>query len=286
MRLRPGFAALLALLAAPATALARDLPRSDPERAAILDAARGKQALKFVVKDLFRAGDLAYLCALMADPAGRLSRTEDQANVYIAFLLRDGGRWLVLDTGGALSKSARQVDCQPGQLAVTQKTFATQEDLAAGMREILQAQVVRDLDFGRVEADTQAIFDALLRRKLAADFSIEHTKRDFDRVMLKISQGRCATAACRSAEEKAFTSLNAWRSDPKFSSLAWGNCAYGVRASRLAAMAGCVTASAALPHCRAEMRLAADRADIDRCVADIRARCQREFPDQTIICGH
>ncbi|HXU83898.1 MAG TPA: hypothetical protein VN914_21030, partial [Polyangia bacterium] len=146
------------LLSAPA--FARDLPRADPERAALLDAARGKQAVKFVVKDLVRAVDLAFLCALLADEKGRLSKTDESVDVYLAFLVKDGGRWLVLDTGGSLSSDASHVDCQPGRMGGAKKTFDTQEQIAAGIREILGAQLAEDLDFGRVDTDKQALFEA------------------------------------------------------------------------------------------------------------------------------
>jgi hypothetical protein len=277
---------LFALLLAAPSASARDLPKSDPERTAILDAARGTDKVKFVVKDLFRGGDFAYLCALKSE-GGNILGTDDALDVYQWVLIKDGGKWHPLDAGGGFAPDTKRVGCDIGHAGVPEarRQIKTPEDINAAMAAILQWQIRGDLDHGKVEPGNLALFQLLARRKVIGDFSIEHEKEALDRVQLRVSQDQCKEPACKTEAEKAFTAVNARSKDPKLSALVWQNCRYGIRASNLTSVHRCVAAAAPLPHCRPNLKLQADRKDIEKCLADIHTLCDREYPGQKFICN-
>ncbi|MDD2368755.1 MAG: hypothetical protein PHQ90_05580 [Sulfuricurvum sp.] len=87
---------IMLLLGITATASARDIPRTDPERKAILNAARSEPTIRFVVKDLYRSGNFAWLCALKSDN-GELRRTDESIEVYAYILMRNKGVWVAKD---------------------------------------------------------------------------------------------------------------------------------------------------------------------------------------------
>ena len=92
-----GLAAFLPV--AEGSARARDLPRSDPDRLAILNAARGKDDAKFIVKDLFKSGDFAFLCALKQDPKYGIARTDEMLDVYLFVFIKHESAWIAVNAG-------------------------------------------------------------------------------------------------------------------------------------------------------------------------------------------
>lgn len=110
------YLALLATLLS-AAAAAGDLDRNDPDRAQILDAARklvspGPEPVKFVVRELFKDADMAYLCALVQSADGHFSRTDEAYDVYQLGLRKQGNGWLATEVGGDLAASPSSVDCR------------------------------------------------------------------------------------------------------------------------------------------------------------------------------
>jgi hypothetical protein len=104
----------------------RDLPKGDPDRQQILDAVRkielprhdGK--LKFVVRDLFRDGDAAYLCALLQED-GQLERTDEDFDVGRWGLRKRADGWHAADVGGGLAERASHVDCRISDREITSR---------------------------------------------------------------------------------------------------------------------------------------------------------------------
>src|SRR4051794_26373172 len=103
--------ALMAALVFGRSAQARDLPKGDPDRKLILDSARGRDHVKLIVKDLFKDGDFALLCALKQEPGGGITGTDDMLDVSEWVLIRDAGRWIVHDTGGGLAHDVSTAAC-------------------------------------------------------------------------------------------------------------------------------------------------------------------------------
>ncbi|WP_423383012.1 hypothetical protein [Burkholderia sp. LMG 32019] len=110
---------------------AHDLQKNDPERQEILDAVRKIEAsmydvkdVKFVVKDLIRDGDAAYVCAL-TEVDGQMARTDDSFNVGHWALLHQPDGWHVIDLGDGLADSPHNVDCR-----VSNHVIVTRSDIA------------------------------------------------------------------------------------------------------------------------------------------------------------
>ncbi len=273
-------AALALAFAVARGAAARDLARSDPDRAAILDAARGTEKVKFVVEDLVKDGDFAFLCALEQMPSGGLVGTDEAIDVYQWLFVKDGGKWVALDLPGGFANDAQHVSCAIGPRVVKGDALAIagHGDIARAFLNELAWKVRDDLDGGEVDPKWLALLGVLERKAVASDVRVEHDKSKLDPVQLKVSLDRCGSAACKRENEEAFQSLNARKDDPKISSLVWTSCQFGLRALSLGPIRRCVDAMAPRPACRPGMNLRADRKDIDRCLAEIHQLCARDFP--------
>jgi hypothetical protein len=118
-------AAAISVLAA-AGAQARDLDKGDAERQQILDAARQGEAVKFVVLDLYKDGDAAYLCALKSEN-GAIEFTDESPDVYRWGLRKQAGHWRVteLPSGPTEHTSPTAADCQ-----VCDRDIASRDDIA------------------------------------------------------------------------------------------------------------------------------------------------------------
>ena len=102
--------AYLAVVTSPS--LARDIPKSDPDRLALLNVARPALNAKFVVVDMLKDGEYAYLCAftIRPDVQGRENYDRGDGDSYLIsyFTFRKGaGVWRVLDKGNGFAASPK-----------------------------------------------------------------------------------------------------------------------------------------------------------------------------------
>jgi hypothetical protein len=251
----------------------RDLPRSDPDRAALLDAARAGEDVKFVVRDFFKAGDYAFLCAFEKERAGGIVRTDDAIDVHQYFFVRDGGRWMSLPREGGFAQSLDEIPCEL-YLSYDRDRPVVLTDEADLIRVILddvQFNIRHDLDGGSVSEDALHDWQLLGRKKIARDFNIEYAKPKTEEIanQLEWQQRGCKSSACKKAIQAAGSDLVALLRSDRVSSLVWGNC---WRDSDLADSRACVGEMSARPYCRPGMSFVANRKDIDRCTAEVRAR--------------
>jgi hypothetical protein len=274
------FLAIIALsaVAIALPALSRDLPRNDPERLAILDAARSGENIQFVVKDLFKAGDFAYLCALKMQAKGILGTDED-IDVYQWVLLRQAGNWQALSAETGLAENSKQAECLIHEYG---RQVQTAKDLQKILATVLRREILDELDYGIVTSKKVDFFDDVIRQKLVADFSIEHVKQGLSDTQQKIAKSYCKIPACEKEAESAFRQLNERKNQSSISSLAWQNCQYALRVGDLPTILRCVEATVPLPYCRPNMKMSADRPDIRRCLDTIHQRCLQDFPRQRI----
>lgn len=293
---RRAFALLIslpALLAAPAT-WSRDLDRADPDRTAILDAVHRIDPLdeynKFIVKDLYKDHDAAYLCALRTDAKGNIGGTDDALDIYQYGLTRIQGNWIAVEIGGGFAESPDKVDC-----SVHGKTIQSAQDIRAEMKEQVVKSLRDGLDFGKVDPGELATFHQL--GQWLPDFDIEHDKGtrqsaplSYNADDLELANKACTSAACHNENQQAFDQLKAMAKDPQVSSLVWSNCQYGRRMQNLTVVAQCVHANVPRHECRPHMSFAHDHADIDRCLAAVTDTCQRlnfaNAADRQMVCGH
>src|SRR5579871_522392 len=224
-----GLAAGLTLVAS--VSWARDLPRSDPDRAALLDASREEPDAKFIVRDFFKAGDYAFLCALVKDPLGGVEGTDGEPDVHQNLLVREGGRWISVADVGALARNERDVSCQvelhddrsnvPGD---TRRFVVEREaDLIRIIVSELQSTIRHDLDLGTVRRETLDHWELLERKKIARDFSVEYAKPVTEPLPGQVTNQlpACGSAACKNALVDAYHALIALRKDDRVSSLVW-----------------------------------------------------------------
>jgi len=253
---------------------ARDLPRSDPDRAAILNAARGSDSVKFIVKDLFKAGDFAFLCALEQEPNGGVIGTDDMLDVHQWVLIKRDKAWTAIRAGEGFAPDVSHVSCGVSDEAVGRKDgmVRSQEEVVRVLVGALREEIQRNLDQGSFDEDNLAWLGMLRQRGLVSGISIEHKKDKLDPVQLRLRVDLCKSSACVDDNKGAFEVLNQWRDDAKISSLVWENCA---RAGTLVAVQECVREMSPRSYCRPNMTLARDRKDVEQCLAEIGSLCRR-----------
>jgi hypothetical protein len=96
---------------------AADLDRSDPDRAQILAAAHRSQNEngRFVVLDMVKDGDAAFLCAAIRLPEGGIEKTDDTIDIDLLAFRKTAGGWKAV--AGAAVGSGSPLDrtvCAPG----------------------------------------------------------------------------------------------------------------------------------------------------------------------------
>ena len=107
------YAALLA--ASLNTAHAADLDRADPDRAQILATAHRQDPVegRFVVLDMLKDGNAAYLCAVVRDKDGELERTDESVEVHLLAFRKQSDGWKASAvTGVFTSDPPNPKDCQ------------------------------------------------------------------------------------------------------------------------------------------------------------------------------
>jgi len=263
-----------------ASAVAADLPRSDPDRAAILEAARPVPDVKFVVKDLRKFGDFAFLCALEQSTDGAIFGTDDQLDVYQWVFVRHVGKWHAIEAGGAFARNAQHVSCETHRVGADSapQKMESEQDIASLAVNLVEEQIRSALHYHQMVDPNASVLRALQSKNLLRDMSIERDKNPYDTGQLQIAKQHCASRNCAGETAEAFQLLSKARTDDKVSSLVWANCQYGLRAHNLVFIQRCVSTASRLPYCRPRMKLTADRKDIGRCIGNIRAMCEKELP--------
>ena len=124
------------LVALAPPALARDIPKTDPNRIAILNAVRESADQKFVVKDLVLAGDLGYFCAMPVtlDAKGRpvYDETDGQLmqRLVQVVLRKAGGQWRPVKQSVGYVNSLNNIDCRvAGQIVNSSTDIARAEQI-------------------------------------------------------------------------------------------------------------------------------------------------------------
>lgn len=111
-------------------ASARDLDKSDPERAHILAAVHRLNAndselndYRYYVVDLVKDHNTAFICVALTDKDGNLEMTDDQAEIMRFALEKRDTQWMTVDLSGvgfAAGAKPVQSDCLvDGRLANT-----------------------------------------------------------------------------------------------------------------------------------------------------------------------
>lgn len=281
MKKYAGIAAAIGLgLAGHSSAVAADLSHSDPDRAAILDAARPAPDVKFVVKDLRKYGGFAFLCALEQMADGGIIGTDDQFDVYKWVFVRHAGKWHAIRAGEGFTPNTQRVSCEIERVGInpSRQKIDSEQDIAGLAVDLVKEQIRSDLDYRELVDVNAPVYRALESKNLLGNMSIEHEKEPFDPVQLKVAKESCHSRGCVDDTVKAFQLLGKARTDDTVSSLVWAGCQYGLRALNMMVIQRCVSIASRLPYCRPNMTLKADRKDIAHCVGDIRAMCEKDIP--------
>lgn len=261
-------------------AIAADLPHSDPDRAAILQAARPAPEIKFVVKDLRKFGDFAFLCALQQLPGGGIIGTDDALDVYQWTFVKNAGKWHAIEVGGGFAQDAQHVSCeiQRTDIDPSLRKIETEQDIVKLTAALVTEQIRSDLGYRKLVDANAPVLRALESKNVLSNIPIEQKKEPFDPVQLKAAKGSCTSPSCAQETDKAFKLLSRARTDEAVSSLVWTSCQYGLRALNAMMIQRCVSAASRLPYCRPHMKLNADRKDIAHCISDIQAMCEKDIP--------
>jgi hypothetical protein len=256
--------ALMAALMFGHFAQARDLSKTDPDRKLILDSARGHDNVKLIVKDLYKDGDFALLCALEQEPEGGIIGTDDMLDVNEWVLIRDGGRWIARDTGAGLARSVSSASC-----ARKPKSKADIIDalLQAVRWELLDVMMVRH------SIDEYAPLFELLERKGHATGIPMDEENELPQFRVSLLLEACKkNAQCKAETRRILTRVEALRTSEHVNALAWKFCdRTASRTSAAAAFERCLETAAAEPACRIGLRLPRDRQTLEQCAATLSA---------------
>jgi hypothetical protein len=267
-------------------ASARDIPRTDPDRKAILDAVRRSPEIQFVVKDLYRSGDFAWLCAV--ETVNGVMRRTDEGDpgpeLHAFVLLHDKGAWVYSESmfGGFLS-AAEKADCTftVEQVADLAGPPASERDLKAVWQFVVHERLLDDLKWGHwgksLDDGVRSTIAMLKAHGIAEDFVIDDKTGKYlkpDQQLFDIAMEQCKDAHCRKATSQAAADLPRLYDDSRVSSLVWDNCQYGRRMGRVDLIANCVDTHRLKPYCRPGMRYFQDKEDIQHCLGDIAQQCR------------
>lgn len=121
------------------SAFARDLDKSDPDRAQIIAAVHRLNASdpnlkdnRYVVVDLVKDHDAAFVCVALAEKDGGLELTDDQAEIMTFVLAKRNAQWTAVAlNGGGFAEGAKPVqsDCFAGGRIVN-----TRADIDAALK--------------------------------------------------------------------------------------------------------------------------------------------------------
>ncbi|HDR9485941.1 TPA: hypothetical protein QDC29_005624 [Burkholderia aenigmatica] len=131
--------ALILAMTSVTAAHARDLDKRDPDRAQILAAVHrlndrdpNLKEYRYVVVDLLKDRDAAFLCVALAEKDGGLILTDDQAGIMTFALENRHPQWAAINLGGVgFAAGARPVqsDC-----VVDGRTVNTRADINAALK--------------------------------------------------------------------------------------------------------------------------------------------------------
>jgi len=265
---------------------ARDLPHTDPERKAILDATRSDPAVRFVVKDLYRSGDFAWLCA-QDSVDGAITRVGEAIQVKAFILFRDKGVWFSVDVWHgwfnrgekALADCSSAFDSINGAIPLDQFNIVvppvSEEDIKtlwqiAGRSAIMDYIGLRK----REGANVLGTIAMLKQHGILEDFVIDYPKGEVGHGDIDAAMKRCKDASCRKVMTQAAADISRQRGDNRVSSLVWDNCQYGVRIQRMDSITNCIGTHMLKPYCRSGMHYFQDKEDIQRCLGDIAKQCR------------
>ncbi|QNK00912.1 hypothetical protein [Dyella telluris] len=263
--------ALLPLTLASLSVTAADIDRNDPDRAAILNAARGDENVRFVVKDLVKDGDFAYLCALKQED-GAVLGTDESIDVYNWVAYRQQGGWQALPLDGSLAPSGDKIDCTQDDKAIT-----TAAQIRSTIAARFAANVRVELHDG-LSAETRETLRQLIQLGVLQAVDAEEAKKPYSDTQRRVVLDACDNDACRKGNQRAYERLQQMQPLPAISSLVWNSCSYGMRGLNLTLIASCVEVTAPLPVCRPHQRLPNDQKTIENCLAAVRKKCESDVP--------
>jgi len=278
--MRPIHFVLIALLLFGITTAssARDLPHTDPERKAILDAVRSSPEIRFVVKDLYRNGDFAWLCAVESKN-GVLHSDELGLTVLRFILLLDKGKWVAESE----REGSGSVECGSELIygAAPAELPASEDDLKAIWESIAHSALLDDLKWGHwgksLDDGVRNTIVMLKAHGMPEDFVIDEKTDKYlkpDQQTFDIAMEQCKDARCRKATSQATVDLPRLYGDRRVSTLVWDNCQYGRRLHRMDLISNCVNTHMLKPHCRPGMLYFQDKEDIQHCLGDILQQCR------------
>lgn len=263
---------------------ARDLPHSDPLRQRLLEAARVEQGtydnFRYVVKDLFRAGDFAYLCALGMYPDGSyVSWPVEPAPraVFKVLLMQDRGKWILANDAESWNagyiESGVAVDCTLGGVAPQNEA-----DLRRMVEGAVRDEFPQKLNFVVLhDDDVKRLARLRAHGLLANDVSVEHGKEahDYAHAHIYMQNGRCASDRRCSRQNGIEAVLHAMEHDDSVSSFVWDACHKFINEDELGSLQQCIETHRRHRECRPEMNLFRDRTAIDACASELQNFCRQ-----------
>jgi hypothetical protein len=253
---------LMAVLMFGHSAHARDLSKTDPDRKLILDGARGQDNVKLIVKDLFKDGDFALLCALKQEPGGGITGTDDMLDVSEWVLIRDSGRWLVHDTGAGFAHDVSTAACAN---APTSKAGII-DALLRSVRWGLFDDVImrRSLD------EYSPVLQLLERKGHAAGVPMDEENELPAFRITGMLEACKKNDKCKAETRRIFARAEVLRKSEQVNALAWRFCdRTSDRKYDAPKLGRCLETAAKEPACRTGLSIPRDKQTLDQCIATL-----------------
>jgi len=244
------------------SARARDLPRTDPDRKLILDGARGKDDVKLIVRDLYKDGDFALLCALKQEPSGGITGTDEMLDVSEWVLIRGDQRWVAYGTGGGLASSVDGASCG--------RAPTTRAGIIDALLETVRSELLGVMTMRRSIDEFTPLFELLERRGHTAGVPMDEAKELASYRIESLIEACKKNAPCEAEARRTLERVEVLRRNEHINALAWHVCERtGIVTRQASAFEQCLKTAAAEPACRPGLRLPRDQKILEQCATKL-----------------
>lgn len=263
------------------TAQARDIDRSDPLRARLLNLVR-QPGKKLIVRDLLTDGQTAFLCVVNVpqEQSDRSRLRADRLAYEEWLLLRSAdGRWFKIEwetvqlDETAECPNSRRFDTL--QVVIAELANRSSTGLHANAAK-LSVHRMQDL----FDEPLQDIYLELAHRGVVpADFSVEAPKTGSD-IWDEVCPSR---SNCPPIPDLLFRRLERFQTSDAVSSIVWKGClTIAAVSSNVDAISNCMKIAASKPACAPGPMYFRDLETIESCKFEVYRTCASVAPDSTV----
>jgi hypothetical protein len=267
--------ALAALLFStlPFSAEARDLDKSDPVRKELLDLARRSPEDRFIVRDMYRTSDLAFMCGTKTwrDEAGF---HEEEGGEDHFLYVRNGKHWVAFNLDYLMEGAAFGCDFFP--IEWTDAPYSNDDEmLLQPWKQIVLDFALTNPDESKWTASQREAIATMHQKNLLQDLPVDDFTAFEGRVSLNVDVGRqlddChKNVTCINKVNAPQERLMKLAKSGQISAAVWAACTKPIPAMiDSQKKEQCIAAFRVKTYCRKGMDYFRDHADVSRCITEI-----------------